>query len=181
MKIKKRTAVNLAYILVFMMVVAGFRGTINDKNRDIVILNEKNSMLLNDIKEMKNKEEVLKEIALRDKRKIQQLLEENEKLRIIRARVTAYAPSENISGICADDNPEVTATGTKPRVGIAAADPEKLEYGTKLYIPGYGDAIIEDTGAALRRSSGARLDVVMNTHEEAMKWGVKELDIVLQM
>lgn len=180
MKISRRIAINLAYILILMMVIAGMTGTINDRNKDIILLQEKHGLLLKELEESRHQKDILEEILLKDKREIQKLQEENERLKTIRARVTAYSPMDNKSGICADEDPETTATGTKPEVGIAASDPKKIPYGTKLYIPGYGNAIIEDTGAALRRGRGLRLDVVMNTYEEAMDWGVKELDVIIQ-
>lgn len=136
--------------------------------------------LIRQKEDLARQKEILEEILLRDKRQIQKLEEEIEELRVIRARVTAYSPSQNISGICADDKPGITATGTIPKLGVAAADPKKLPYGTEISIPGYGLATIEDTGAALRRGRGLRLDVVLPSHEEAMAWGVQEIDIKIE-
>lgn len=166
--------------MILMLVIAGSKTVINDANREAVIANENYSMLVEDMKKLKRENEILIEISMRDKKTIQTLQEEIDELRIIRARVTAYSPIDNVSGICADEDPSTTATGTIPTIGVAAADPDKLQYGTKLYIPGYGNAVIEDTGAALRRGKDLRLDVVMNSHKEAIEWGVKELDVVLQ-
>lgn len=180
MKIKTNSAICIGFILILMLILAGSKAVINDANREAILANEKINILLEDIKTLKNEIEVLTEINLRDKKHIQRLQEEIEELRIIRARVTAYSPMDNISGICVDEDPTSTATGTVPAIGVAAADPDKLDYGTKLYIPGYGNAVIEDTGAALRRGGGLRLDVVLNSHKEAVEWGVQELDVIIQ-
>lgn len=60
----------------------------------------------------------------------------------------------------------------------SAADPERLPYGTKLYIPEYGVVEIGDTGGALRKDKkNIRIDVFSETYEQAMKWGVKDLDV----
>lgn len=162
------------------MVVVGFRTIISERQKQISMMYERNNQLLEELKALQHKKEILEGILLKDKKRINGLEEEVERLRVIRARVTAYSPMDNVSGICADEDPSITATGTTPTIGVAAADPDKLEYGTKLYIPGYGNAVIEDTGAALRRGKDLRLDIVMNSHKEAVEWGVKELDVILQ-
>lgn len=98
---------------------------------------------------------------------------------IIKARVTAYAPLDNKSGICAEGNPAVTATGTKSRRGVVAVDPNKIPYGSRLFIPGYGEAIAEDTGGALRRYDGIAVDILVDSYSEAMSWGKQYIDIVI--
>ena len=95
----------------------------------------------------------------------------------IEAKVTAYAPASNESGICADSNPNVTATGTRPMLGTIAVDPKRIPYGTMVYIEGYGIGIARDTGAALRRYDGVQIDVVMGSHDEAINWGVKHMTV----
>jgi len=54
---------------------------------------------------------------------------------------------------------------------IVAAD---WPFGTRLRIPGYGVATVEDRGGAIK---GQRLDVLFQTHEEALAWGVRWLFI----
>ena len=98
----------------------------------------------------------------------------------IKAIVTAYAPYDNKSGMCNDGIPDTTATNTKPKFGTLAADPEKIPYGTKLYIPEYGYGTIEDTGGVLRKDKdNIRIDVYMDTYEEAIEWGKKEMIIYI--
>lgn len=92
--------------------------------------------------------------------------------------VTAYAPLDNKSGICADGNPSVTSTGTYPKRGTVAVNPKVFSYGTEFYIPGYGFGTAEDTGGAIRRST-RKIDVVMDSYEEAMEWGVREVFVVV--
>ncbi len=159
-------------------VIAGTKIVINDLNRDIKVLLDRENILLEDLKESRNEIDVLKEIMLRDKRELQKLQEEIERLRTIRARVTSYAPYDNKSGICSEGDPSKTATGKKTGPQYAAADPARLPYGTKLYIPNYGEVIIADTGGALRQDKdNLRIDVFSKTYREAMEWGVKELDV----
>ena len=99
--------------------------------------------------------------------------------RVVQARVTAYAPLDNKSGICAEGDPTITATGAKVRRGIIAVDPKKIPYGTKVYIPGYGEAIAEDTGGALRNYDGIAIDILVDTYEEAMQWGKKYMEVTI--
>ena len=103
-----------------------------------------------------------------------------EKYIPIRAIVTAYAPYDNKSGMCNDGTPDTTATNTKPKCGTIAADPKRIPYGTRLYIPEYGYGIVEDTGSALRKDKdNIRIDVYMDTYEEAIEWGKKEMIIYI--
>ena len=104
--------------------------------------------------------------------------EETRDFRVEKLIVTAYAPLDNKSGICADSNPTVTSTGTYPERGTVAVNPDVFEYGTEFYIDGYGYGKAEDTGGAIRRVNN-KIDVVVDTYEEAMEWGVKEMFVVV--
>ncbi|MEA4816135.1 MAG: 3D domain-containing protein [Lachnospiraceae bacterium] len=70
----------------------------------------------------------------------------------------------------------ITATGTKAEYGVIAVDPNYIELGTKLFIPGYGYAVAEDTGGAIK---GSRIDLCYNTTEEAFSWGVKNVTVYI--
>jgi len=92
--------------------------------------------------------------------------------------VTAYAPLDNQSGICADSDPTSTSTGTYPQMGTVAVNPDRFPYGTEFYIPGYGEGTALDTGGAVRQDS-SKIDVFMETYEQAMEWGVQELEVII--
>lgn len=63
----------------------------------------------------------------------------------------------------------VTASGTAPTQGLTvAADWSKLPKFTWLYIEGVGIRRVEDTGSAIKQN---RLDVAVDTHENALRWG----------
>ena len=64
-----------------------------------------------------------------------------------------------------------TATGKWPKVGMCAVNPRIFPYGTKFYIPGYGYAVAEDTGA--NNSSEVSIDVFMDTEAACLRWGRK--------
>ncbi|SFS79836.1 3D domain-containing protein [Marininema halotolerans] len=77
--------------------------------------------------------------------------------RTMAAETTGYTASGNR-----------TATGTVPHRGTVAVDPNVIPLGTKLYIPGYGQAVAEDTGGAVK---GHIIDLFFNSREEAIQWG----------
>jgi len=93
----------------------------------------------------------------------------------VRMRVTAYCPCAKCCGQSADG---ITANGHRIAEGdrFVAAD-RQYTFGTELIIPGYhGDTPVRvlDRGGAIK---GNKLDVFFNTHQEALEWGVRHLDV----
>ncbi|MCR4402222.1 MAG: 3D domain-containing protein [Firmicutes bacterium] len=69
----------------------------------------------------------------------------------------------------------ITSSGlTATPYRTIAVDPEVIPIGTWVYIDGLGVYRAEDTGGAIR---GNRIDVFMSTHDEALAFGVRELDV----
>ena len=58
--------------------------------------------------------------------------------------------------------------------GVVAVDPNVIPLGTKLYIPGYGEALAADTGGDI---VGSRIDVVMEDYGEAMQFGRRTVEV----
>ena len=73
-------------------------------------------------------------------------------------------------------NGSYTARGTLLRRGIIAVDPSVIPLGTRVYIPGYGEAIADDTGGAI---VGNRIDIAFDSHEEAIWFGRQMLEIYI--
>ena len=69
-----------------------------------------------------------------------------------------------------------TATGKFLRRGIIAVDPSFIPLGTRGFIPGYGDATADDIGYAIK---GNRFDIAFDTHEEALLFGRRSLEIYI--
>ena len=67
-----------------------------------------------------------------------------------------------------------TAINTLARRGVVAADWRIFPPGTRLFIPGYGEAVVEDRGGAVK---GYHLDLFVDSVGEARKWGVKEMPV----
>lgn len=70
----------------------------------------------------------------------------------------------------------ITATGTRARRGTVAVDPEVIPFGTRMYIPGYGYGVAEDTGGAIK---GNRIDLFFDDLDEAREWGKRTVTIRL--
>lgn len=93
----------------------------------------------------------------------------------IQMRVTAYCPCRKCCGKYSDG---ITACGYKIQPGdtFVAAD-RRYPFGTKMLIPGYSNnqpVQVLDRGSAIK---GNRLDVFFATHQEALEWGVKYLEV----
>ena len=73
----------------------------------------------------------------------------------------------------------ITATGVAPvrnpnGLSTIAVDPSIIPLGSKVYIPGYGEAIAEDTGGAIK---GHRIDLFLNSENECINWGRRNVTL----
>lgn len=87
-------------------------------------------------------------------------------------RITAYCPCVKCCGKWSDG---ITASG-KPAQSKLIAAPSEIPFGTWIDIPGYGMAEVLDRGGSIKRR---RLDLLFPTHQKALNWGVKYLEIKL--
>ncbi len=71
---------------------------------------------------------------------------------------TAYYAGKNATG----------ALGTRCYYGTCAVDPSFVPYGTKLFVEGYGTAIANDCGGAVRNNV---VDLYMHSTKECFSWG----------
>ncbi len=77
---------------------------------------------------------------------------------------------------CGQNASGVTASGTKAQLGTIAADTSIFPFGTQLNVPGYGEGVVEDTGAKVK---GYHIDLWFPTHAEAKAWGSREMFVEL--
>ena len=89
--------------------------------------------------------------------------------RPVRVHATAYSAME--SGMSLH-----TATGKFVQRGIIAVDPSFIPLGTRVYIPGYGEATADDTGGSIK---GNRIDIAFDTTQEALDFGRREITIYI--
>lgn len=82
---------------------------------------------------------------------------------------TAYLPT--------DGNGEgITKMGTRARHGVIAVDPNVIPLGTRVFIPGYGTAVAEDTGGDIL---GNRIDLCMEDYNAAMIFGRRVVPVYI--
>jgi 3D (Asp-Asp-Asp) domain-containing protein/septal ring factor EnvC (AmiA/AmiB activator) len=73
--------------------------------------------------------------------------------------------------------PGHTASGLPVGHGIVAVDPSVIPLGTRMVVPGYGEAVAADTGSAVR---GALIDLWFPTVAAARAWGRRTVQITLR-
>ena len=93
---------------------------------------------------------------------------EKQRIRLVKTTATAYNSLENQT----DSTPWVTASGTKCRSGVIACN--FLPIGTKVWIKGFGHKIfvVEDR---MHKRFSDRIDIWMESHHEAIKFGKKQV------
>ncbi len=93
--------------------------------------------------------------------------------RILEMEATAYDAGPLSTGKWADG---ITATGKIAKHGIVAVDPRVIPLGTKLFVEGYGYAVAEDIGGAIK---GLRIDLFYESRTEALKFGRRDLTVYI--
>ncbi|MEN6412623.1 MAG: peptidoglycan-binding protein [Veillonellales bacterium] len=73
-----------------------------------------------------------------------------------------------------DGNSNYTCRGNLVRKGLVAVDPAVIPLGTRLYIPGYGYAIADDIGGAIKGNS---IDLAFDSRSDALQFGVQRITI----
>jgi 3D (Asp-Asp-Asp) domain-containing protein/peptidoglycan hydrolase CwlO-like protein len=66
----------------------------------------------------------------------------------------------------------ITATGLRARKGLIAADPSVIRLGTRVYIEGYGEALVADVGGWIK---GNRIDLCFDSLEECYRYGRRKI------
>ncbi len=72
-----------------------------------------------------------------------------------------------------------TASGKMARRGRIAADWDFFPPGTRIYVPGYGEAVVADRGSDVQEN---HIDLFMDSYDEAKRWGVRNIEVyVIEM
>ena len=82
------------------------------------------------------------------------------------------------SGYSSQDpgNGKYTATGSRLRKGLVSVDPNLIPLGTRLYIEGYGYAVADDVGGAIK---GHRIDLAFDSRAEALQFGRQSVKVYI--
>ncbi len=84
-------------------------------------------------------------------------------------KVTAYCACMQ----CCGKTNGITASGVKATANHTIAAPRTFAFGTKVVINGT-TYVVEDRGGAIQ---GNRIDIYMNSHAEALRWGVRYVEV----
>jgi len=88
----------------------------------------------------------------------------------VEMNVSAYCICTKCCGKWSDG---ITASG-KPAKGLIIAAPPEYAFGTIMEVPGYGRAVVEDRGGAIK---GNKIDLLFPTHQSALNWGRQYLTV----
>ena len=116
-------------------------------------------------------ENSIKQREIGIKRRLIEVDNNKIKGRQMKVKATAYTGSPAEGG-------DMTYIGTKCREGYTiAVDPKVIPLGTRVYIPQFNKVFVaEDTGSAIK---GRKIDIFMNSYNAAIKWGIREIDIII--
>lgn len=84
-------------------------------------------------------------------------------------KITAYCPCAK----CCGKTNGRTAAGTKATAGRTVAASSQFAFGTQLNIGGHVYTV-EDRGGAIK---GNKIDIFVNSHAEALQWGVRYMTV----
>jgi len=91
---------------------------------------------------------------------------------VLAMAATAYAPGVEDNGQWNN----LTYTGGTVHKGVVAVDPDVIPLGTNLWVEGYGRAVAEDEGGAIK---GNRIDLAFNNRQEALDYGIKPVKVYI--
>ena len=89
--------------------------------------------------------------------------------RAITMHATAYSSQDPGNG-------NYTATGSRLKKGIVSVDPKIIPLGTKMYVEGYGYAIADDVGGAIK---GHRIDLAFDSRSDALQFGRQNVTVYI--
>lgn len=102
-------------------------------------------------------------------------------LRWVKVRTTGYCPCALCCGLFSDGHTSINRVVATYPFGIAV-EPKLVPYRTWVDVPGYGLALVDDTGGAMRQSGQrgvVHFDLRFTTHTQAKAWGVRSMYVAL--
>lgn len=135
---------------------------------------EKNETEINRLKELvaDYKEISLdRDIQISNLQKDIDALKDNKAKYIGQFKISYYCACEK----CCGKTDGITASGVKVQEGVTiAADTSILPFGTKVFIQGVGNRIVQDRGSSIK---GNKIDVYVTSHNSIPKVGVHNSDV----
>ena len=75
---------------------------------------------------------------------------------------------------CCGKTDGITASGAKAVEGVTVAMNKSVPFGTKVYIEGVGERIVQDRGGAIK---GNNIDIFFDNHSDALKFGRRTVNL----
>lgn len=101
--------------------------------------------------------------------------------RWVPVKTTGYCPCWICCGASSDGRTAINRDVTQFPYGIAV-EPKLVPYRLMIDVPGYGSAMVDDTGGAMRQSATkgvVHFDLRFTSHSQARSWGVRHMWIAL--
>lgn len=92
--------------------------------------------------------------------------------KVINMTSTAYGPGMLDNGHWGNK----TYMGGTVRKGVAAVDPAVIPMGSRLWVEGYGEAVAEDQGSAIK---GNRIDLAFDDRQTALDYGIQSTKVYI--
>ena len=86
--------------------------------------------------------------------------------------ITAYCPCVK----CCGKTDGITASGVKAVQGVTVATDKSIPFGTKIYIDGVGERIVQDRGGAITEN---RIDLYFSDHQSALNFGRQTKEVTI--
>ena len=153
-----------------------------DTKDNVILFNSDDDIISNNIPSKLNidftttSDNMLADINIYNKKVDKEKSKENES----KETSTSYKATYTMEAT-AYTGDSITATGTTPirneeGLSTIAVDPSVIPLGSKVYIPGYGEAIASDTGSAIK---GNKIDLFFNSKDECAKWGRQNVTLYI--
>lgn len=112
--------------------------------------------------------------------RLQQFVRSNDglQLEVKTVQTTGYAPLDPkaVAGMCFSGNPKITASGKRTTPGVTISASPEIPFGTWVWLEGLGWRRVDDRGSRIK---GNRIDICFATRQEALKWGKRQLIMVM--
>lgn len=97
----------------------------------------------------------------------------------VKVEATGYAPldPEAVEGMCYSGDPTITAGNFRSDPNRTVAMGRSYPYGTRVYIPGVGNRVVEDRGGMI---TDGHIDIMFATKKEALAFGRQLITIYIK-
>ena len=162
----------LTMTLVIILITGGMVSIENTIKEQANMIEQHNEIVEGLLEEKRGLKEEVQELQER----IKQL---EDKWNVGMGEITAYAPtcSTAIEGWSYEGNPSITASGERVEIGKTIAAGPDFEFGTKVWIEGFGWRIVQDRGGAI---GPGQFDIAVETRQEALRFGRQERVIIYE-